>query len=40
MQVRVADKEARYPELCRADDHGALKFIALPCEVGGRWGES
>ena len=40
MQVRVADKEARYPELCRADDHGALKFIVLPCEVGGRWGES
>ena len=40
MQVRIADKEERYPELVQADDHGVLKFIVLPCEVGGRWGES
>ena len=32
-------KYARYPELVEASGLGVLKFMVLPCEVGGRWGE-
>ena len=40
MKKRVEHKEARYPELVEATERGVLKFIALPCEVGGRWGDT
>ena len=40
MHIRIHNKEERYPELVQASEHGALKFIVLPCEVGGRWGDA
>ena len=39
MERRVNDKMVRYPELVDADAAGLLKFLVLPCEVGGRWGD-
>ena len=42
MAKRVEDKEERYPELVTVDatERGILKFMVLPCEVGGRWGDT
>ena len=39
MQKMRENKGDTYPELVRATERGLLKFIVLPCEVGGRWGE-
>ena len=41
MKCRVTVKEEeQYPELVDATDRGIVKFIVLPCEVGGRWGDT
>jgi len=41
MQLRTEQKENEsYPELTDASVRGIVKFIVLPCEVGGRWGET
>ena len=40
MQKRVEKKEETYPELVAASERGELKFMILPCEVGGRWGDT
>ena len=40
MKKRVEKKETDYSELVAASERGEIKFIILPCEVGGRWGDS
>ena len=40
MKKRVERKEADYRELVDASARGEVKFMILPCEVGGRWGDT
>ena len=41
MKCRVTEKEeVQYQELKDASDRGIVKFIVLPCEIGGRWGDT
>ena len=40
MKKRVERKEAGYRELVDASARGEVKFIILPYEVGGRWGDT
>ena len=41
MQVRAKHKyEEQYPELVEATQRGIVQFIVLPCEIGGRWGDT
>ena len=38
--VPLKEEENQYQELVDATDRGIVKFIVLPCEVGGRWGDT
>ena len=40
MKKRVSEKEEFYEELVDATERGEVKFMILPCEIGGRWGDT
>ena len=40
MKNRVEEKEEYYEELVDATERGEVKFMILPCETGGRWGDT